>query len=142
MKFRDIWGRVRRHVEKLNKSELEAGGDRMIVPRSPEIAREVVEESRARADVRIHSLARYIWVNPGLNNKERRTLAVQLKRGYTITARGKRQPLSNEAKKFIKFQLKNSPKNVPAHRDANGQLATNNPIYAAFAAERGVKVVG
>jgi hypothetical protein len=137
----DLFGRAKKTVARWNKSQ----------PEEQQATSPVARMSAEEAVQVVTDLSRHIWLHAGNNRHDRRCLDAQLRKG-AVQADGKnypgygqfhakRKPLSKAARIFAKFQLKNSPPNQPAHIDRNGRLATNNPIYAAYAQQRGMQVV-
>jgi hypothetical protein len=134
MKIRDITARAKGKVRDWNTSEVT---DTTVVPRTPEVAKEVVGNAAERVEARVQDVKAFRWLNPGLNRAEKRKLRHFLKRSHKL----KQTPALAVQRGYAKFQLENTPKNIPATRDGNGNLKCNNPIYASFAQARGVQVV-
>jgi hypothetical protein len=93
----------------------------------PSVANKNIEEARQAAAARTfkqpRDLSTYVYLNPGLNRKEKRRLAKMLNTGQVERASALfLRSLTPEARKAyedaqreqMKWQLKHSPENVPA----------------------------
>lgn len=112
MKLRDIYGKVKNKITDWNRSEPERN-EVTAARRSAENARFLARQMR--------EVGRYIWLNPGLNRHERRSLAAKIKRkGLSKKSSLK---MTDAEIEVAKFQLRETPKNRPAIRGLS-----NNPM--------------
>lgn len=135
MKLRDIYGKVKNKITDWNRSEPERN-EVTAARRSAENARFLARQTR--------EVGRYIWLNPGLNRHERRSLAARIKRkGLSKKSSLK---MTDAEIEVAKFQLRETPKNRPAisrrfYVGARNRIrklfATNNPAYTG---ENSIKV--